>query len=46
VSFPGSRGLEITKTLIKAREEVLEGKRPAEAILKEAAAQADALLPR
>jgi multiple sugar transport system substrate-binding protein len=46
VSFPGARGLEITKTLIKAREEVLEGKRPAEGILKEAAAQANALLAR
>jgi multiple sugar transport system substrate-binding protein len=46
VSFPGSRGLEITKTLIKARDEVLEGKRPAAAILKEAAQQADAMLPR
>ena len=46
VSFPGSRGLEITKILIKAREEVLEGKRPAEPILKEASQQANALLPR
>jgi multiple sugar transport system substrate-binding protein len=46
VSFPGSRGLEITKILIKARDEVLEGKRPAEPILKEAAAQANALLPK
>jgi len=46
VSFPGARGLEITKILIKAREEVLEGKRPAEPILKEASQQANALLPR
>ena len=46
VSFPGSRGLEITKILIKAREEVLEGKRPAEPILKEASQQANALLSR
>ena len=46
VSFPGPRGLEITKILIKARDEVLEGKRPAEPILKEAAQQANALLPK
>ncbi|PYM51785.1 MAG: ABC transporter substrate-binding protein [Candidatus Rokuibacteriota bacterium] len=46
VSFPGPRGLEITKILIKARDEVLEGKRPAELILKEAAQQANALLPK
>jgi len=46
VSFPGARGLEITKILIKAREEVLEGKRLAEPILKEASQQANALLPR
>ena len=46
VSFPGSRGLEITKILIKAREEILEGKRPAEPILKEASRRASALLPR
>ncbi|MBI4571944.1 MAG: ABC transporter substrate-binding protein [candidate division NC10 bacterium] len=46
VSFPGPRGLEITKIFIKAREETLEGKRPAEAILKETAQQANALLPR
>jgi multiple sugar transport system substrate-binding protein len=46
VSFPGPRGLEITKRLIKARDEVLEGKRRAEIILKEAAQQANALLPR
>jgi multiple sugar transport system substrate-binding protein len=46
VSFPGPRGLEITKTLIKARDEVLEGKRPAAAILREAAQRADAMLPR
>ncbi len=46
VSFPGPRGLEITKILIKAREEVLEGKRPAEPILKEASQQANAALPR
>lgn len=46
VSFPGPRGLEITKILIKARDEVLEGKRPAEPILKEAAQQASALLPK
>ncbi|HET7342280.1 MAG TPA: ABC transporter substrate-binding protein, partial [Methylomirabilota bacterium] len=46
VSFPGTRGLEITKTLIKARDEVLEGKRPAAVILKEAAQQASAMLPK
>jgi hypothetical protein len=46
VSFPGPRGLEITKILIKARDEVLEGKRPAELILKEAAQQANTLLPK
>lgn len=46
VSFPGPRGLEITKILIKAREEILEGKRPAEAVLKETAQQANALLPK
>lgn len=46
VSFPGPRGLEVTKILIKAREEILEGKRPAEAILKETAQQANALLPK
>jgi len=46
VSFPGARGLEITKILIKAREEVLEGKRPSEPILREASQQANALLPR
>ena len=46
VSYPGPRGLEITKIFIKAREEILEGKRPAEPILKEAAQQANALLPK
>ena len=46
VSFPGPRGLEITKILIKAREEILEGKRSADVILKETAQQANGLLPR
>ncbi|MBI2454733.1 MAG: ABC transporter substrate-binding protein [candidate division NC10 bacterium] len=46
VSFPGPRGLEITKILIKAREEILEGKRSADVILKGTAQQANGLLPR
>ncbi|MBI4198992.1 MAG: ABC transporter substrate-binding protein [Chloroflexi bacterium] len=46
VSFPGPRGLEVTKIFIKAREEILEGKRPAEAILRDTAQQANALLPK
>ena len=44
--LPRLAGLEITKILIKAREEILEGKRPAEPILKEASQRASALLPR
>jgi multiple sugar transport system substrate-binding protein len=43
-SFPGPHGLEVTKIIIDATQEILSGQRPAEVILRDAAARADQLL--
>ncbi|MBI2116732.1 MAG: ABC transporter substrate-binding protein [candidate division NC10 bacterium] len=45
-SFPGTHGLEVTKLVINATQEILAGKRSAEAILKEVAAKANDLLAK
>lgn len=43
-SFPGPHGLEVTKIIIDATQEILSGQRPAEVILHDAAARANRLL--
>jgi multiple sugar transport system substrate-binding protein len=45
-SFPGTNGLEITKLVINATQEILAGQRTADMILKEVAAKANGLLPK
>jgi len=45
-SFPGSNGLEITKLVINATQEILAGQRTADVILKEVAAKANGLLAK
>ena len=45
-SFPGTRGLEVTKLVINATQEILSGKRGVEPILREVAAKANDLLAR
>ena len=45
-SFPGPRGLEITKLVISSAQEMLGGRRSAEVIFKEAAAKANDMLAK
>lgn len=45
-SFPGTHGLEVTKLVINATQEILAGKRGVEPIVKDAAAKANELLAK